>query len=995
MARVSTIITNFRAGELSPKLHGRVDIQKYAEGVDTLENMIVYPSGGITRRPGTTFVGKTRRTFIAGPLWDPSFLAGNVDNLISESSPARLINFEFSDDQAYVLEFGDQYIHFYRDQSLVKTGTFSAIGNIQVAQFTANDTRITISSNELSNYPVGSTVQITGIQGLVDDGDLVKFNNEKFIVNQNPHVQGGNPQNNEFSIITDADLATAASFSSHSVEPTDRVNLVTEVTTTYTAAQLDEINFTQSADVMYIAHKDHPPRKLTRTSATSFTLTDIDFIDGPWLDENITTTTLYASANTGSVTITASADLFTAADVGRYIRFREILEIQHDLWEASTSYAANATVRYNGHVYKQVTGSTQTSGNTPPVHLTGTETYGSIDWEYQHDEFGHVRITAFTNATTVTATTHEDANGNSILPDSVVGSSNTTTKWSLGAFGGDQGYPRAVAFYEERLYFAGTKGQPQTIFGSVSGDFENHTPGLEDDDAVNITIASDRVNVIKHLLPARFLQILTTSAEFTLSGGTGTSPVTPTNVNVLRETTFGTSPIRPVRAGNSTILVQKGGEKVKELTFDLDTDGLLGVDLTVLADHLTKGGIKDMVWQQEPQLILWFVTNSGELLGLTYDRANGTVGWHRHTTGGKFGTASLQAKLDSPVQTTISPGYQPFQQGDTVTITKTDGTKVIFTAVDGSQTVGEFEFEIVDTGTNFLCETLKNLKTKVDAQPGLSANLGPTHANNNSNVRIRTIVFNEPDSTLGYTKVSVNKRIESLFTITNEGPPIIESVTSIPSGTEDQVYILVKRTVDTDNPAEFNKRTERHIEYLNKIEFDTIEDAVFVDSSVTYDGDPTTQITDLFHLEGKKVQVLADGSAHPDRVVSNGKITLNRSASKVHVGYGYDSNIKTLRLEAGSNNGIAQGEIKRIHGITVRFLDTVGAQIGPDENNLDQLPFRDSSMNQDEAVPLFTGDKEISFPSGYENDAHVFIRQDQALPMTITAIMRRSNTFDA
>ena len=234
-----------------------------------------------------------------------------------------------------------------------------------------------------------------------------------------------------------------------------------------------------------------------------------------------------------------------------------------------------------------------------------------------------------------------------------------------------------------------------------------------------------------------------------------------------------------------------------------------------------------------------------------------------------------------------------------------------------------------------------------------------------------------------------------MFTTTNEGPPIIESVTSIPSGTEDQVYILVKRTVDTENFNEFNKRTERHIEYLNQIEFDSIEDAIFVDSSVTYNGDPTTQITNLFHLEGKIVQVLADGSAHPDRTVSNGKITLNRAASKVHVGYGYDSNIETLRLEAGSNDGISQGEIKRIHGITVRFLDTVGALVGPDENNLDQLPFRDSSMPQDEAVPLFTGDKEISFPSGYENNAQVFIKQNQALPMTVVAIMRRSNTFDA
>ena len=224
---------------------------------------------------------------------------------------------------------------------------------------------------------------------------------------------------------------------------------------------------------------------------------------------------------------------------------------------------------------------------------------------------------------------------------------------------------------------------------------------------------------------------------------------------------------------------------------------------------------------------------------------------------------------------------------------------------------------------------------------------------------------------------------------------MVESITSIPNEAEDQVYILVKRTYDTDNEFEFKKRTERHIEKLNTIEFDSIEDAVFVDGSTTYDGDPTNTISGLFHLEGQKVQILADGSAHADKVVTNGSVTLDRTASKVHVGYKDNSNIKTLRLEAGSNNGVAQGEIKRIHGITVRFLDTVGASVGPDENNLDQLPFRDSSMNQDEAVPLFTGDKEVAFPSGYENDAHVFIRQNQALPMTITAIMRRSNTFDA
>jgi len=354
-------------------------------------------------------------------------------------------------------------------------------------------------------------------------------------------------------------------------------------------------------------------------------------------------------------------------------------------------------------------------------------------------------------------------------------------------------------------------------------------------------------------LPARFLQVLTTGAEFTLSGGTGSQPVTPTNVNVLRETTFGTSDIRPVRAGNSTILIQKGQEKVKEITFNLDTDGLLGIDLTILADHIPRGGLTDMVWQQEPELILWFVHSDGRLVGLTYDRANAAVGWHDHAIGGSG---------------------------------------------------------------------------------------------------------------------------------------IVESITAIPSGAEDQVYVSVKRTIDGS--------TVRHIEFIKTIEFgDDVADAFFVDSGLTYDSTATSTITGLNHLEGQVVSILADGATHPDRTVSGGAITLDRTASKVHVGYSYSSTVETLRLEAGADDGVAQGKIKRIHGVTARFFNTVGAELGPDTDNLDRLPFRDSSMAMNKAVPLFTGDKEIYFPSGYETDARVVVRQSQPLPMTVLAIMRRSNTFDA
>ena len=799
MARVSSIITNFRAGEISPRLEGRIDLQKYNEAVKEIENMIVFPQGGITRRPGTYYAGTTK-----------------------DGGQVRLINFEFSDTQAYVLEFGNNYIRIFKDGGLVTAAT-TAITAITKA----NPAVVTSNSHGMSN---GDRVYITGVVGMTE------VNNREFT------VAGATTNTFQLSGVNSSAFTTYGSAGT--------TGEIIEVTTTYTLAQLSTINFAQSADVLYLAHLSHAPAKLTRTSHTAWTLNDIDFTDGPYLDENITDTTLYASANTGSVTITASASLFASTDVGRLIRFREILEIHHDEWKTATSYANDITIRYNGNVYKQTTGSTQTSGATPPVHLDGEETYGSVDWTYQHSATGYVKITAYTNATTVTALVKNDTG---FLPDHVVLVANATKLWSFGSFSSTTGFPRAIGFYEERLYFASTVSQPQTIFGSVSADFENHTPGINDDDGINVTIASDQVNVIKHLLPARFLQLLTTSAEFTLSGGAGSEPVTPTNVNVLRETTFGTGNVKPLRAGNSTILIQKGGEKVKEITFDLDTDGLLGVDLTVLADHLARGGLTDMVWQQEPELILWFVHTDGRLIGLTYDRANATVGWHEHSLGGSG---------------------------------------------------------------------------------------------------------------------------------------IVESITAIPSGSEDQVYLSVKRTI--------NSVVVRHIVYLKSLYFnDDVQDAFFVDSGLTYDGSATATVTGLNHLEGVSVTILADGAAHADKTVSGGTITLDRSASKIHIGYGYTSLVETLRMEAGAEDGIAQGKIKRIHGVTARFFQTVGAELGPDINNLDRLPFRDSSMNMDEAVPLFSGDKEISFPSGYDNDAKIVIRQTQALPMTVLAIMRRSNTFDA
>ena len=100
-----------------------------------------------------------------------------------------------------------------------------------------------------------------------------------------------------------------------------------------------------------------------------------------------------------------------------------------------------------------------------------------------------------------------------------------------------------------------------------------------------------------------------------------------------------------------------------------------------------------------------------------------------------------------------------------------------------------------------------------------------------------------------------------------------------------------------------------------------------------------SSITGVNHLEGETVAVLVDGASHADKTVTNGNITLDRSGGVIHVGYNFDSLVETLRMEAGADDGISQGKIKRIHGVTARFIDTVGAETGPDLNNLDSKYF--------------------------------------------------------
>jgi len=432
-----------------------------------------------------------------------------------------------------------------------------------------------------------------------------------------------------------------------------------EFTTPYTTAQLDQIKFAQTADVMYIAHPSHAPRKITRTSHTAWTINEVVLQRGAMLDQNLTTTTLTANGRTSSVTITASADTFVSTDVGRLVKLHKGFA-KITAFSSATSVTATVQELEDGRseLMPSYAASTLSFHEGDPSS-TGLEHNDRIE-----DSAGNFITQGFENGMkiTISGTSSNNASGKLIVDvtDTVItlapgidlanesaGSSFTLTgdliadsNFSLGAFSDTTGFPAAVAFYEQRLVFAGTSNQPQTIFFSQSGDFENFERGTNDDDGLVYTIGSNEVNVIRYLASGRQLIVGTSGGEFIVRASGFDEPLKPNNTQIKQQTTYGSADIQPMQVGNATLFLQRAKRKLRELIFSNESDSYVAPDMTILAEHITEGGITAFAYQQEPDSVVWTVRTDGVLSCMTYRREEQVVAWHRHIIGGVFGSGT-------------------------------------------------------------------------------------------------------------------------------------------------------------------------------------------------------------------------------------------------------------------------------------------------------------------------------------------------------------------
>lgn len=217
-----------------------------------------------------------------------------------------------------------------------------------------------------------------------------------------------------------------------------------------------------------------------------------------------------------------------------------------------------------------------------------------------------------------------------------------------GAWSGVQGFPACGTFFDSRLVTGGTTNQPQTVWGSVTADFENMTPDAEDDSAAWIyTLVSSKVDKIRWMNGQDYLMVGTAGSIFKLGATSLSEPLTQTNVNAKSQVPIGVSKVSPIPVGEGLIWLDRFSSTIRQLVYSYDVEKFVSPDLTRISKHITRGadealsGITQMAFQSNPQPILWAVRSDGQLLGMTYESQEQVYGWFRVITDGKFESVSV------------------------------------------------------------------------------------------------------------------------------------------------------------------------------------------------------------------------------------------------------------------------------------------------------------------------------------------------------------------
>ncbi len=943
-------------GELAPALYARTDIQKYQIGLRTLRNFFVKKHGGASNRAGTQFIGEVN----------------------DSTKTVRLIPFEFNSEQTYILEFGDEYIRVIHDGEYVSDLELTITGITN-----ANPAVVTYTGTDPAN---GDEVALAGIVGAIG----------AFLNGRNFKVVGLNAGANTFQLDymdgTNVDSTTFGSYGSAGT-----ASRIYTIDTTYEEAELDDIRFTQSADVVTIVHPSHAPAELIRNDHDDWELADIEF--GPTLAgpagsvtaggagaltfryvitsveaetyiESLpgveATKSVTAVTNASPAVITTGSNHgYATGDIVYFPTFKGIaLNMGGVIADAMTddqpftitvlsattfsipvNSSADGAFVANGDTCRRsyvIVHSAAAPSSSAPHVISWTAVAGAAEYNIYKELngiFGFIGVAAgLDSASTIT---FRDTN--------ISADTTETPPNDLDYFAAASDYPSTLAYFQQRLLFANTNNDPEKVFASRISAFKNFTSRspIQDDDALSFIMAGQQVNQVKHLVDVGSLLIFTTAGEW-VARGDSSGILRPGEVNPKQQSYHGSADIQPLVIGGSALFVQDGGNIIRDFDFNFQVDKYAGNDLTVFSSHLFENyQIVDWAFQKTPDSILWVVRDDGALLGLTYVKEHQVWAWHKHDFSG--GTVENVAVIKDGSEHVLYVVVKRTIDGGT----KRYVEKLSSRAIDDIRDVKIMDSFLSYDGRNTGARTM----TMTEFAGG-----GWTDAS--------TITVTASSSFFASTDVGNEIQINGLDDDGEEVQVRVE-ITSYVSATV--VRGQPNRTVPTG-----------------------MRSAATTDWALAVD-----EISGLWHLEGETVSVIGDGyvAASPNNddydaiVVEDGAITLDQPYGVIHVGLPITADIEPLDIDTVDGETLSDKH-KLVNAVTLHIEKSRGIWAGPkpptddDDDpleNMDEAKAR-GSEGYDEPISLTTEKVDITIRSEWNSNGRVFIRQVDPLPVTVLAI---------
>jgi len=443
----------------------------------------------------------------------------------------------------------------------------------------------------------------------------------------------------------------------------------------YLESELHQIQFTRRYDKLLLTHSNHPAMELVRTTiAPTFALNEFAFSYPPLREKNITSTTITADATTGTGgNLTATDALFEplhlnslwAIDHVRSAAQKEvgidssasvdsdILEVSFSNWEVNTSGTWNGSLIVqrsinNGDFLDYIVIANTKAGVARNFKLLSSEPEGSdvrlqLEYSAKSTPSGTIKASLTTDNTfisglvKITSIGTPEIGGTASLTAvadiiSPLGAATATSLWSESAFNGVRGFSPSSQFFQGRLWFAGSDGDPAAVYGSNFDSFPNFQGGSLSTQAIKRII--DTPETPKYIVGKKYLSLGTAGSSVSVKSVDRDSLITAANIETRTENAYGSAPIQAEVASDVIIYTQANGLKLRELVYDSNQDAFASNDLNVISEDITKSGISETFLQKQRDQIIWCIKNNGDAAILTYDRTNRVQGWATICTQG-------------------------------------------------------------------------------------------------------------------------------------------------------------------------------------------------------------------------------------------------------------------------------------------------------------------------------------------------------------------------